>query len=161
MKFNWGKGFLQKNTTKLNSGQKSCKNLWCVFVVSCVADLSCGSLIRWQKMAAYRQPLPCLTPREKKGNYGRRGGEEHLSTIEIEEEYVQSLVTGTLHWATKQPEQWPRVWPSPRAGTYMKHSKSCIHNSFNPLDYCTHTEDCANCLTVCKIELKKKSVMLI
>lgn len=82
---------------------------------------------------------------EKKGNYGWRGGEEHISTIEIEEEYVQLLVTGTLHWATKQPKQWPRVWPSLCTDTYTKHSKSCIHNSFNALDNCAHTEDCASC----------------
>lgn len=39
-------------------------------------------------------------------------GKEHLSTIEFEEEYIQSLVTGTLHRATKQPTQWSCVCPS-------------------------------------------------
>lgn len=39
-------------------------------------------------------------------------GKEHLSTIEMEEEYIQSLVTGTLHRATKQPTQWSCVCPS-------------------------------------------------
>lgn len=37
------------------------------------------------------------------------GGKEHLSTIEMEEEYIQSLVTGTLHRATQQPTQWSCV----------------------------------------------------
>lgn len=56
---------------------------------------------------------------------GRKGGKEHLSTIEMEEEYVQSLVTGTLHRATQQPSQWPCVWPVAwAAGTYIMHSES-------------------------------------
>lgn len=43
------------------------------------------------------------------------GGKEHLCTIEMEEEYVQSLVTGALHRATQRLTQWPCVC-GPRHG---------------------------------------------
>lgn len=54
--------------------------------------------------------LPWSSARNR--NRGRTAGKEHLSTIEMEEEYIQSLVTGTLHRATKQPTQWSCVRPS-------------------------------------------------
>lgn len=67
--------------------------------------------ISWQKTAA-QFTFASLKTAARNRNCGRMAGKEHLSTIEMEEEYIQSLVTGTLHRATKQPTQWSCVCPS-------------------------------------------------
>lgn len=64
---------------------------------------------------------------------GEGGGEEHLSTIEMEEEYVQSLVTGTLHRANTTANT---VALCVAQHTYIIQSECCIQNTFRAVVDC-------------------------